>query len=134
MPNWTEEDLRQHEIAPQPIRVNKILRNKFNAHKTVVDGITFDSKKEAVRYAELKIQEKIGWITKLSLQPKFLLQGSFFANNQDHKAIYYQADFQYWDSAGQWIVEDCKGYRTPVYRLKKKLFLFLNQDVIFIES
>jgi len=87
---------------------------KYNAKKTVVDGITFDSKKEARRYSELKLLEKCGEIHSLELQPRFdlIVNGA--------KCGYYKADFRYTEKSKE-IVEDCKGFKTPVYRLKKKL-------------
>ena len=98
---------------------------KYKAKKTVVDGITFDSKKEACRYQELKLMEKAGQITDLKLQPKFQLQAKY--RNGAGKAIRevsYIADFQY-KQDGKVIVEDVKGVKTEVYKLKKKMFEFI---------
>ena len=95
---------------------------KYKAKKTVVDGITFDSKKEAARYVELKMMERAGEITDLELQPKFTLQKKY--KNGVGKAIrevYYIADFQYKQN-GETVIEDVKGMRTDVYKLKKKMF------------
>lgn len=94
---------------------------KYGNKKTVVDGITFDSKKESQRYCELKLLEKAGEITELELQPKFLLQPPFKKNGETHRAITYTADFTYW-SQGEWVVEDVKGMETEVFKLKRKLF------------
>ena len=77
-------------------------KSKYGAIKTTVDGITFDSKKEARRYLELKQAERAGDIEELELQPKFHL----IVNNVN---------------VGKYVVEDCKGMKTPVYRLKAKL-------------
>ena len=87
---------------------------KYNAIKTVVDGVTFDSRKEARRYSELKLLEKCGKIHSLTLQPRFdlIVNGT--------KCGFYRADFKYTENNRE-IVEDCKGFKTPVYRLKKKL-------------
>jgi hypothetical protein len=90
------------------------MRNKYRAIKTVVDGIKFDSKKEAGRYKGLRLLEKCGEITELTLQPRFDL----IIN--DVKCGFYKADFQY-VMDGKTIVEDVKGMKTPVYNLKKKL-------------
>jgi hypothetical protein len=90
---------------------------KYNAVKTVVDGITFDSKREATRYQELKLLQRSGVIMALELQPVFQL---FVKTGKSVGK--YKADFKYFDLARkQWIVEDSKGFRTPVYRLKKKI-------------
>ncbi len=94
-------------------------RNKYNAVKTVVDGITFDSKKEAKRYAELKLLEKAGEISGLLLQPPFKIEINGV------KICTYIADFQYVShfkhEDDKFVVEDVKGVKTAIYRLKKKL-------------
>lgn len=100
-------------------------RHKFNAKKTTVDGITFDSKLEARRYTELKLLERAGTITDLQLQPKFLLQEKFKdRTGKTHRSIHYIADFQYVED-GVDVVEDTKGYKgVAVFNVKKKLFLY----------
>jgi len=90
------------------------VRSKYRNIKTVVDGIKFDSKKEAKRYQELKLLEKAGEITDLELQPRFNL----IVNGK--KICAYIADFRY-TSRDKTIIEDVKGMRTPIYKLKKKL-------------
>ncbi len=96
---------------------------KYHNKKIIVDGIKFDSLKEAKRYNQLKILEKSKEITELRLQVKFELQPSFKKNNKAIRKIEYIADFVYYDNKlQQYIVEDTKGYRTEVYKLKKKLF------------
>lgn len=89
-------------------------RNKYRAIKTEVDGITFDSKREAARYMELVLLERAGEISRLELQPKY----DCVVNGK--KICTYKADFRYFDANGS-VVEDVKGMKTPVYRLKKKL-------------
>jgi len=101
-------------------------RNKYNAKKTVVDGIEFDSIREADRYCELKLLEKAKEIRNLELQPRFLLQDKFKDKmGTTHRKIEYVADFMYIDKDDKKIVEDVKGMMTGVYKLKKKLFLNL---------
>ncbi len=90
------------------------MANKYRAIKTVVDGIKFDSKKEARRYSQLKILEKVGDVSELELQPKFDLM----VNGK--KCGFYKADFRYRQD-GNIIIEDVKGMKTPVYNLKKRL-------------
>lgn len=98
--------------------------SKYRAKKTVVDGIKFDSKREAERYCELKLLEKAKKIRNLELQPRFLLQDKFKdKTGTTHRKIEYVADFLYIDKDGKAIVEDVKGVLTDVYKLKKKLFL-----------
>lgn len=91
--------------------------SKYHARKTEVDGIVFDSKREAARYQELRQMEQAGLIEDLQLQQRFEL----IPKHGKNRAVYYVADFVYLQS-GHRIVEDCKGFRTDVYKLKKKLF------------
>lgn len=94
-------------------------KNKYNAKRTNVDGIVFHSGKEAARYAQLKILEKAGEIRNLHLQVKFSIDiGGIRICN-------YIADFVY-DEGSAEIVEDAKGKRTDVYKIKKKLMLAVN--------
>lgn len=96
--------------------------NKYGASKTVIDGIKFDSKKEADFYAELKLLEKAEVISDLVLQPVFVLQDAFVCKGKKIRAITYVADFKY-RQGDKTVVVDVKGMRTDVYKLKRKLFL-----------
>ena len=99
--------------------------SKYNSRKTVIDDITFDSKKEAKRYVELKKKEEEGEITDLRLQVPFELVPSFTieidGKKRRRRNIRYIADFTYYEN-GQKVVEDVKGRKTEIYKLKKKLF------------
>lgn len=98
---------------------------KYGSRKTTYNGITFDSKKEAERYTELAFLERQGIIKNLKRQVPFELQASFKKGKKTYRAIIYVADFVYDDPRlHKTIVEDTKGYRTPEYRLKQKLFEF----------
>ncbi len=100
------------------------MAHKYNAKKTAVDDITFDSKKEATRYRELKALERVGKIDRLELQPRFVLMDGFRYEGKAVRKIEYVADFLYRDlSTCELIVEDVKGVKTDVYKIKKKLFL-----------
>lgn len=92
---------------------------KYHNRKTIVDGITFDSKAEAERYKELKRMELIGVIKGLELQKTYRLCKGRWENGKPF-SISYKADFVY-TLDGDVIVEDVKGYRTEAYQLKKKL-------------
>lgn len=98
--------------------------SKYRNKKCNIDGIWFDSIREGRRYAELKLMEKGGYISDLQLQVPFELVPN--QKNIDgkvvEKKVVYRADFVYRDNeTGKTVVEDSKGYRTEVYRLKKKL-------------
>lgn len=120
-------------------------RSKYHAKPTTVDGIVFHSAKEARRYAELKLLEKAGQIRNLLLQPRYRLYvhdltvaaklrraAARIRGKHDpidpFKIGEYVGDFQYeehglsasenerWDR----VVEDVKGFSTPLYKWKRK--------------
>lgn len=103
-------------------------RSKYGAKRTTVDGITFASMKEARRYQELKLLEKAGEIHGLRLQPRFPLCADRGVPPEPPVILgYYIADFEYCECRrGQKcertrrVVEDVKGFKTPLYRWKKK--------------
>lgn len=96
-------------------------RSKYHAKKTTVDGITFDSRREADRYLVLKGMEEDGAIEDLRRQVRYELVPAFDVDGKHYRPVYYVADFVYVED-GKEIVEDVKGMRTDVYRLKSKLF------------
>ena len=102
-----------------------MIKNKYKAKKAIVDGIVFDSRKEAKRYTELKKLEEMGSIRDLSLQVQFELVPSFEividGKKRKRRPITYVADFVYCKDDEK-VIEDVKGLRTPVYNIKKKLF------------
>lgn len=104
-------------------------KSKYHARKTEVDGMVFDSVKESERYRTLKLLERAGEIKNLKLQPRFLLQEPFMCDGKRERKIEYVADFQY-DRNGRTVIEDVKGDRTQVYKLKRKLFLYRYGDSI----
>lgn len=106
------------------------MRSKFNAKKTVVDGITFDSRKEAKRYGELKLMERARAIKDLRRQVRVELIPSFDCDGKHFRGIYYVVDFTYTDSEGNEVWEDVKGMKTPVYLLKRKLVAYRYQKII----
>lgn len=96
-------------------------RSKYHAKKTCVDGITFDSRREADRYLVLKSMEADGAIEDLRRQVRYELVPAFDVDDKHYRPVYYVADFVYMED-GKEVVEDVKGMRTDVYRLKSKLF------------
>jgi hypothetical protein len=90
--------------------------SKYGNRRTEVDGITFASAKEAKRYGELKLLERAGQITSLTLQPRFPLKVA------GKLVTTYVADFSYLERDGRVVVEDAKGFKTDVYKIKAKLF------------
>lgn len=104
--------------------------SKYKAVRTEVDGITFASKKEARRYQELKLLLKAGEIGSLTLQPRFPLEAFTNGRTLSGGEVIgeYRGDFKYQslvDAHGRrgflkWVVEDVKGFKTPLYRWKKR--------------
>lgn len=114
----------------------RIRRNKYKNKKVEIDGIVFDSKKEARRYQELLLLERNGIIKDIQRQVKFVLipaqrePDSIGARGGVHKGkvleneCSYIADFVYFDNvANEIVVEDTKGFRTKDYVIKRKLML-----------
>lgn len=104
---WVEQGQSHREV---------LTSNKFSARRTVVDGIRFDSAREARRYCELKALERGGQVRNLELQPRYplLVNGVLIGH--------YRADFRYTEvHTGRVVVEDAKGVRTRDYLLRKKL-------------
>lgn len=131
--NYYPQTLMPKEFFSKP--------SKYHSKKIEIDGITFDSKKEAKRYEELKTLESLGEIEGLELQKKFVLiptqrepdtvgpRGGIKKGKVIEKECAYFADFYYHDlKADEWVVEDTKSpiTRTPVYKVKKKLMLYVH--------
>lgn len=92
--------------------------SKYGNIHTYCDGMWFDSRKEADRWIQLKLLAKAGEIEDLHRQVRFEL----IRKNDKYRAVAYVADFVYVDCrTGDTVVEDVKGVRTEVYKLKKKL-------------
>lgn len=96
---------------------------KYRNKKTTLDGIEFDSKREAARYSQLRLLERAGQIRDLSLQPKFtLVDSQRRADGKAERPVVYIADFMYFEGDAC-VVEDAKGMKTPEYIIKRKLML-----------
>lgn len=94
--------------------------NKYQAKKIQLDGITFDSKKEASRYAQLRVLERAGVIRDLKTQEEFVL----IPKCGKERPAKYHADFSYIDcETGRKVVEDVKSSATKTkdYILRRKL-------------
>lgn len=109
--------------------------NKYHNRKVKTpDGIVHDSRKEAVRWNELKLLEEAGEITSLKRQMEFLLippqyedvpTGKRKKRKIVERACIYRADFVYHDKNGEIVVEDTKGFKTRDYIIKRKLMLYV---------
>lgn len=97
--------------------------SKYHAKKTTVDGITFDSRREADRYLVLKGMEEDGAIENLRRQVRYELVPAFDVDGKHYRPVFYVADFVYREN-GHEVIEDVKGVVTDVYRLKRKLVAY----------
>lgn len=99
--------------------ISVVRPHKYGAKPTEVDGLRFDSKREAARYSALQLLVRAGEIVDLEVQPTYPI---IIADPQGMPVIVaaYRADFRY-RRGRDVVVEDVKGVRTPLYRLKKKL-------------
>ena len=111
---------------------------KFHNKKVTLEGETFDSKREASRWLELKMLQRAGRISNLERQKKFVLipaqyepeitgpRGGKKKGRLLEREVAYIADFVYWDEEEkEFVIEDAKGVRTPEYVIKRKLLLWL---------
>lgn len=107
--------------------------NKYHAKKTVIDGITFDSHFEAIRYGQLKLLEKVGEISGLQVHPVFRLLDHYRDpwSGECERAINYIGDFLYQAKDLHFICEDTKGFQTPDFRVKWKWVKSLNRNIEF---
>jgi hypothetical protein len=110
------------------------MRSKYGAKKTVIDGIKFDSKAEAAYYTKLIEAKKSGFVENFELQPEFVIFDGFIdREGKKHRSIKYRADFLVRPSVGVEMVVDVKGMKTPVYKMKKKMFLQRYPEYRFVE-
>lgn len=96
--------------------------SKYKAIRTEIDGIWFDSKREADVYLGLKALQRAGAIRSLELQVKFPLNGVEANTGKAAKVCLYVADFVFQDLDGRTNVYDAKGCKTAVYKIKKRWF------------
>ncbi len=99
-----------------------MMRNKYGARKvTAPDGQVFDSQKEYNRWCNLRLLERAGKISDLKRQVSYEL----IPKQNGERACRYVADFVY-NEDGKTVVEDCKGFRTEGYKVKRKLMLWVH--------
>lgn len=102
-------------------------KNKYNARKTTIDGVIFDSSREAKRWQELKLLEKSGQIKDLKRQVYFVIADSVRLSGEARRkpALRYVVDFVYMEAdSRKYIHEDAKGFETPESRMKRHLMMY----------
>lgn len=98
-------------------------KNKYHNRRVTVCGEKFDSKKEAERWLVLREMQRRGEILGLARQQRYELIPAQYRNGECvERAVFYYADFCYVKD-GELVVEDTKGFRTDVYKIKRKLML-----------
>lgn len=97
---------------------------KYNNTKESYGNLKFDSKKEKQRFEELIVMLEHGLISNLKLQHNFTLREGYTTPDGERvQGTVYKADFTYYDERGFFIIEDVKGVRTDVYKLKRKMMM-----------
>lgn len=125
---------RAGKTPPPDLGAHAAAEKVRNTRRKAVDGREFRSTLEARCYQLLSLWQKAGRISGLECQPKFLLQAARRDqySGKIHRQIVYIADFRFVKDGRVYVI-DAKGYRMPVYRIKRKLFAERFPDVVFEE-
>ena len=122
--DWDDEDIKKYyaRISKKPSKINfnnkvdklpaQKKKSKYMANKVEVDGIKFDSQKEADYYCELTLRLKAREIRGFCRQAEFILAPN----------LRYKADFVVFNLDNTFEIIDVKGFKTQVYKDKKKVF------------
>lgn len=122
----TEEEYMAYlERTGKQTARQKPKRIKYNNRKTWIDGICFDSRKEADYYQELKLLQQIGEIKGFCRQPEFLIVDG----DVEHRAITYKADFIIFHHDGTFEIIDVKGYESEQWKRTEKMFRLRYPDL-----
>lgn len=106
------------------------VENKYRAKKIEVDGLAFDSQKEAARWFDLLNLQRAKLITDLQRQVRFDLHGQHMPLVSDKgRRLSYVADFVY-RRDGMQVIEDAKGFLTPEYKLKKAILRAMGHEIV----
>lgn len=133
--NWSEEDYQAYVQRRASIHrpVKPINRSKYHARKVEKYGRTWDSRKELREYERLMLLQQAGEIRGIELQPQFELQPAFTYQGKKQRAITYKADFMVLYADGRKEVIEVKGFKTRDYVLRRKMLLYRNPDINFVE-
>lgn len=113
----------------------------YNIKTKSIDGLVFDSLKEATRWEQLLLLQRAGEITELQRQVRYELIPNQYETYERfgkdgkrlkdgrrllERSVEYIADFVYTDvKSGETVVEDTKGFKTKEYIIKRKLMLLV---------
>jgi Protein of unknown function (DUF1064) len=134
----SERDAWTQHVKQLTVKV-RVPVNKYHAQRVEVDGIWFDSKKEARRYGELKLLLASGVIYGLEVHPAYPLVVAELIGEWPAHVFEtigeYRPDFRYrLTDTDALVVEDvkCPATKTPLYRLKKK-FVEAQYRIVVVE-
>ena len=130
---WTQEELDRTAAGK-----TRSKGRYGNVKKITEDGIRFDSKREYLRWLDLKLLQNAGHILRLEVHPKYRITIGgvpiMVSSNQYNKwdrHLTYEADFRYYDKRGL-VIEDVKmqsGHRTGIYKLKRALMRAMGLNI-----
>lgn len=117
---WSDDEYMDYleRTGKQTARKKPKKRAKYNNEKTWVDGVCFDSKKEADYYQDLKLLHQAGEILGFCRQPEFILVDG----DVEDRAITYRADFIVFHLDGTGEIIDTKGYESGQWKRTEKMF------------
>lgn len=113
----TEQEYEAY-LSKRGLPVEQKKQPKYRNNRIKVDGILFDSQKEADYYSDLKLQRKMGTIAGFCRQPEFILIEGFAGVRPET----YRADFIVFNLDGTYEIVDTKGMHTEVFKIKYKQF------------
>lgn len=130
-PGWEGFTEPDHRHPANAVSAKTPRRTKYNAVQTTVEGLTFDSRREAARFQELRLEQHAGAIAELELQPQFPLH---VTRPDGTKVVIgrYIADFKY-RRHGQIVIEDAKGYGGKDLYVWKKKHVESQYGVVIVE-
>lgn len=134
--NWTEEEYKEFMDRRQAHKPTSSKTSKYHAKKVEKYGRTWDSRKELAEYENLLLLQRLGEVTKIELQPKYVLQEAYVRDGKKIRELAYIADFRVTMTDGSIIVIDVKSKATEKnkeYRIKRKLLLYKYRDIDFRE-
>jgi hypothetical protein len=122
------KDLPRMSLVDMVATPKQRARRKYNNEPTEVGGKRFDSRAEARRWCDLRVLERAGAIADLQTQVRYVLvPAQVSPSGLKEREVAYLADFVYRDTAtAETIVEDVKGASPEVWRIKRKLMLFVH--------
>jgi len=135
-------DNLKDRVMEEESKVVQPKKSKYGSKKTEFDGVVFDSKKEASYYQELLMLQKAGEVIDIELQPKFFYEIHYQQPKENYpisqgnslmKRAFYRADFKVVYTDGRVEIVDCKGFKTSIYKQKKKIIETL-YGIIIIEK